>query len=238
MLARGWWPCAVLFAGLLWLYPEFAFWPAPKTELLRELADKRAAWLNWPAFLARTAFVFVFLGWTAEVARRIEPTALARAGLHMLGLTLALFMFSVDWVMVGDGEWFSSAFPFIFMLLGVVAALNLALLPQANIGDPALRRDFSGLLQAALALTAYVAVMEFIIIWMGDLPYESVYYTSRANTPMRWVPVYVVVFGCALPFLSLFPASRRRDAKALRRASSLALSGVAAYLFWLTNPLY
>lgn len=238
LLARGWCIAVPVFAGLLLLYPEFAFWPEPEGSKLQELAAKRAAWLNWPGFLARSALVFLYLAWTAEVARRLLPGSLARGGLHLLGLALAIFLFAIDWVMVGDGEWFSSGFPFTFMLLGTASALFLAILRHAPAARPELRRQLSGLVQASIALVAYLAVMEFLIIWMGDLPAEAGYYVRRVATPMRWIPIYVALVGCAFPFISLLSAKRRMDATALRQAAALALSGVIAYLLWLTNPLH
>lgn len=234
--ATAWLPILGLL-GLLFVFPRLAYWPDPADAHLAELVAERAAFLNWPGFLARTAVYLLGLLAIWRLGRVGGQRGQAWAAPALIGLTLGTFFFVVDWVMVRSPEWFSTAFPFTYMLLGVAGALalNIATLRLPEV-EPAARRQLASLLQASVLVTAYLAIAELVVIWMGDLPREARFYVTRSHGLGPWLLAYVVLAGVAFPFLSLLPRKQRIQPARLRRAALLAASGVATYLFWFFHP--
>lgn len=228
------WVGLLAVAGTAFLYPTFAYWFAPAEGHLAELLEHRSLWFNPTGIAVRGILYLAVFGAVAIFLPRLPESGRRFAGPGLIFLTLLLFAFAVDWLMVRDARWFSSAFPFLFILLCVLSALAGAILltPLAALEEP-VRRRLASLFQANAVLVAYIALMEFLIIWMGDLPREAQFYVERG----RWLPAGMTLVGVVLPFLGLLPHDARQRPRRLRLAAACTLVGVALYLFWFIDPL-
>ncbi|KAF0096266.1 MAG: hypothetical protein E1N59_233 [Puniceicoccaceae bacterium 5H] len=234
-----WWVPCLGFLVLLLLFQYIAYWPEPPTKHLEELAHQREAFLNWPFFIGRNVFYLVvfavaglFLG--KRGGERGQPWAAPA----IVGMTLTMFFIAVDWVMLRDAEWFSTGFPFTYILLSVLFALCSATL-ATKLGEAPekARRQIGSLIQASTIVSAYLAIAELVIIWMGDLPVEAQLYVERSHLPWSLLIVYVAICGVAWPFISLLSRQPRVRPARIKRAALLAASGMAAYLLWFLYPI-
>ncbi len=197
-----------LAAGWSLLYP----WAADPQGWAHELAQPAfpMLWLQPGCFGARMAVYAALWWWLARPASlERKGRAAAALALYLLSGTLA----AVDLLMSLVPGWFSTAFGLVVLAgqaLGGAALTTLWLAlrtPQAlarrtpSAVPPA--RDLGNLLLMWLLLWAYLAFMEFLIIWAENLPDEIAWYVPRLQTGWVGVAVALVLLQLALPLLAL-----------------------------------
>ncbi len=78
--------------------------------------------------------------------------------------------------------------------------------------------------------------MALAINWYGDLPDQAEWYLDRAG-PWAAVAGAAVLFGAALPIISLLWSSVRASGTALRLVGASVLCGVTLHNIWLFAPI-
>ena len=162
------------------------------------LPPARAAYLTPSFFLIRG--MLYLLVWTALAlwitrTRRLRRTS--AVGLALLAPTVTFA--AADWVLSREPLWWSSLFGFSFAMSQLLAALAGAILISLLRPEhPSARRMQS--LERALLTLAFLALwawfVQFLIVWLGNLPHEVAWYLARSG-PWLWV-----LCGGALPPLS------------------------------------
>jgi hypothetical protein len=197
-----------LAAGLPLLYP----WAADPQGWAHELPRPAFAtwWLQPGFFWARVAAYAALWWWLSRPASAARKgRAAASLALYLLSGTLA----AVDLLMSLVPGWFSTAFGLVVLsgqALGGAALATLwvalhtpqALRPPAA-RKPPLARDLGNLLLMWLMTWAYLAYMEFLIIWAEDLPHEIAWYVPRLHTGWIGVGLALVLGQLVLPLLAL-----------------------------------
>src|ERR1019366_5551416 len=105
----------------------------------------------------------------------------------------------------------------------------------AQVDEP-LRRRFHDLGNLALALVlvwAYLALMQFLIIWIEDLPDEITWFLLRSRTSWSALTSFVVVAHFVLPFLLLLSRGGKRAPAVLAAGGAPLLLARPAHSFWL-----
>lgn len=201
-------------------------------------------WLGVPFFVARAVIVFALWLWLAHGMRRrlAGPAAgrFAAGGLILYAVTVTVA--AVDWVMSLVPRWHSTTFGILLGTAQLLAAAALAVcISVAGRGEATQwtsRRlnDLGSILMVLVLAWGYLAFMDYLTVWIADLPAETVWYLPRVETDWRWLGAILVLFHLALPFAVLLS----RQAK--QRTDWLA--GVALWLFvaqigyaaWLVLP--
>nr|MBP7571161.1 hypothetical protein [Acidobacteriota bacterium] len=130
---------AVLFVPLLFGLGAIYVWTDRAAVLADHVLSQKAAYLNVPFFIARTAIYF--LVWLALAhfldrwSRRQEETADPRPGERMKRLSggglviygLAMTFAAFDWIMSLDPHWYSTIFGMIFIADSALGALAFVL---------------------------------------------------------------------------------------------------------------
>ena len=73
----------------------------------------------------------------------------------------------------------------------------------ATLAPRSVLRDLGNLLLVFVLLWAYLEFMQFLIIWIENLPREIAWYLPRCSSGWRWVALALVLLQFALPFLVL-----------------------------------
>ena len=221
--------------------------------------DAPAHWyLNPPAFRARTLEILVLwllLAWSLG-AYAPRTSALPGAGVSafcLLLLVLSTTLIAFDWVMSLDPAWYSAVFGLLVGVSQTLAAMALAVLwlglarwrhgrgsgrpPRGGAGAASSRSpDVGNLFLVILLLWCYLVLMQFVTIWIANLPHEIRWLVPRLQTDWRWLGLAVMVLlpGLALPLL----LSRRVKTRpgGLVLAAGVVLAGQALYALWLTLP--
>ncbi|MGK6312292.1 hypothetical protein [Neorhizobium sp. DT-125] len=217
-----------ILSGLPHIYP----WAGGGAEL----SGFKAAYLT-PAFFAVRTVAILCGASLLVIALRRQPSG--RAALPVFGLIAFVLLhgvLSVDWLMSLDPEFHSSGFG-LYILAGQVltafsAQVVFRLLGKRQEGQV---RVLGPLLLTLLLLWAYVAFMQYFILWSGNLPPGVAWYRQRGEGGWAFVE-YLIAASRLLPaFLLLFPPIRgsRRFLIAL---SSIVLVGSLLECAWLVLP--
>ncbi len=216
-------------------------------------------WLNTPAFLTRSAIYLaiwiVFAAILGRLSARQDETGDRRlalwmqrwgaAGLvaYLLSMTFAAF----DWLMSLTPHWYSTIYGLYVIIGQAVAAMALVALAALLLGEgpspavpfqPRHLHDLGKLLFAFVCVWAYFGYSQFIIIWSGNLPEETTFYTSRMNGAWKATTIALVLLHYALPFALLLSRGRKRSAKALAPVAVLLLLARWLDLHWLVAPSF
>lgn len=195
----------------------------------------RGLYLSPVGFALRTS-VFFLAAIALSVALMSRPaaaSALSAAGL--IGFVLADTTVAVDWLMSLAAHFHSSGFGLYALSIQVTVAFAVLLIVRLG-GSPSDRTNLlGGLLLTALLLWAYLAFMQFFIIWSGNLSEGARWYLRRAEG--GWAAVEWIMAASQLgPALLLFLAPVRRDRLWLIALSAVVVAGKALEIAWLVAP--
>lgn len=234
------------FASAAW---SESFWLYPWTH-----EDVKARYLNLPFFTARAIFYFaVWIGLglvlTGYFRRQDGHNGTARAisGPGLVLWVLTVTFSSVDWLMSLDPHWYSSIFPVTIGAAQVLSAFAFAILslvwlshePElAGLVSARYLRDMGNLLLAFVMFWAYTSFSQFLLIWMGNLPEETVWYEDRFAGGWKWIAGALLVFQFVLPFLLLLYGRNKRQMGNLKRIALLILAISLVNYFWHVAPSF
>jgi hypothetical protein len=228
--------------GHAWLYP----WAGPAAHWLPAHARPGflRAWLSPTFFLLRLALYA--LGWW-WLTRPVALQHKGRAALALVLYTVLGTLAAVDLLMSLLPGWYSTAFGLVVLsvqaLAGSAAAtLVAAMSPAAQANPPRgpgsvpVSRDLGNLLLMWVMTWAYLAFMQFLIIWAENLPREIAWYVPRLQTGWQWIGLALVFVQLVLPFVALLFRSIKDRPRQLARIAALLLFASALDVAWTVLP--
>jgi uncharacterized membrane protein YhaH (DUF805 family) len=229
-----------LGAGLAQLYP----WAADPSG-------------HWAAGMTRPAFVQAWLAPHFVELRLLaylvvwylvtRPGSLVRKGASAVALLAHVFVTSLaamDLLASLVVGWYSTAFG-VVVLAGQAmggAALVTALLawawPPAGAGalKPPLWRDLGNLMLMWLLMWAYLAFMQYLIIWSENLPHEIAWYLPRVDTGWRGIAIALVLLQVVVPFFALLMRRLKDVPQRIAWVAALLVATQALNSCWLVLP--
>ena len=262
-VAMNAWLMAILFIPILLWLPTMYEWAWPESRAAEVanaalLAIKRP-YLNVPFFVLRAVIYFtVWIGlatimWRTSVAQdtsgKTEPLEslrkLSAPGMILFALTLTFAAF--DWMMTLDPYWYSTIFG-VYYFAGSVLAIfaTLILLALLLNGTGALAgavttehyHDMGKMLFAFVVFWAYIAFSQLLLIWMANIPEETIWFFHRWSDPAWQQWSWLLVIGhFAAPFLYLLPRGVKRLPPLLALGALWMLFMHWADLTWLIMPV-
>ena len=239
------------------------FAPAQLLPWMRTTADAPDAgfaagqlwYLNSTFFYARAIVYFAIWLGLARLLRsdraltpprpgRRDPSLQAVSAVGFILYAITTTFAAVDWTMSLTPSWHSTVFGLLIGIGQVLSALAGAIVcanALAGHVDEPLRRRFHDLGNLALALVlvwAYLALMQFLIIWIEDLPDEITWFLLRSRTSWSALTSFVVVAHFVLPFLLLLSRGAKRAPAVLAAVAALVLLACLADSFWLVVPIF
>src|SRR6266404_2245966 len=200
------------------------------------LREKAAHYLN-PAFFTARALVYFAIwlmmmrllnAWSLEHDRTANGRVLKRLQMMSgpgLGLLIITITFAaIDWVMSLDPAWSSTIFGLIFVASWSLSALAFGILvmswlaerePMNTVVRTSHFHDWGNLLMALVMLWMYFAFSQYLIIWSGNLPEETVWYVARKHDGWGIIALAVVILQFAFPFLTLLSRAAKQSAQRL-----------------------
>ncbi|MEW5959607.1 MAG: hypothetical protein AB1801_17930 [Chloroflexota bacterium] len=250
---------ALLFVPLIFGLGQLYLWAQPDQVAQFELLQHKAAYLNVPFFIGRTALYFViWIGlayllnrWSLQQDKTGEPAlnnrlkSLSAGGLILYVLTVSFASF--DWMMSLEPKWFSSIYGVLFIAGQALVTVALAIILMSVIGkseplahwtSAARYNDLGNFLLAFVSFWAYIAFSQFLIIWSANLPEEIPWYISRTNGGWQWVALGLILFHFSLPFALLLSRRVKRQAQILTGIAVFVVLMRLVDLFWLVAPAF
>jgi hypothetical protein len=221
------------------------------------LLEHKADFLNAGFFYFRSAVYLVawsLLGWwfrrlsirqdaTGDLALTRRLQTFSAPGLVVFGITLTFAAF--DWVMSLDPLWYSTIFGVYLFAGSTVAILSLLILlgiafelrgPLAGVVTPEHYHDLGKLLFGFVVFWAYIGFSQFMLIWYGNIPEETVWYAHRLEHGWRNVTLALVLGHFVLPFLYLLSRDVKRRRPLIAGAAVWLLLVHYLDLYWLVMP--
>lgn len=233
-----------LLLGMRDLYP----WAVPGAAAHDAQLAAQRWYLDPPFFVLRTLVCFalwlilgaLFERFSAQPARAAALPRLAAAGLIVYALTSLIA--ATDWVMSLLPHWHSSTFGMLLATGWVLAAAALAVWRAAGsqdegaVRDRQVLRDLGNLLLVLVLAWSYLAYMQYLTVWIADLPSETSWYVPRTLTSWRALAWFLIAFHFAVPFAILL-SRRAKELRAwLATTAALLLAAHLADAFWLVVP--
>jgi len=193
----------------------------------------QAGYLTPWFFTLRTLAWFVVLTGLAVLllTRRRASVPIACAGLVICTLFGAVI--AVDWVLSLDPSFHASGFGLYWLSVQMTVALATAIILAPD-PPPDRQPVLAGLLLTAILLWAYLAFMQYVIPWSGNLPKGVRWYDSRSG-PGWAALLWAVALLHLAPTLLMLPRMRE-SAPAVRWLSATVLLGKALECAWLVLP--
>jgi len=249
-----------LARGLPWLLLLFLPLAAGMARVF-PWAGRDAAWaheLDAPGFqrawFAPLAFWTRMAAYAAIWFALSRPAILARKGRVAVALMLHLAvgtLAAVDLVMTLVPGWYSTANGLVNLAGGALGGSALAVAIVARLAPerfptppprparprvPPVWRDLGNLLMMWTMLWAYVAFVEFLIIWAEDLPREIAWFVPRLGSGWAWVGLGLAALQFALSQACLLFRSVKDDPRRLARLAAWLCAGQLANCAWLVVP--
>ena len=258
VLASNVWVLAPLALVVLWGMQDLYPWAAQHADgTLDPLNAHKAPYLNPTFFTIRIAFYFVV--WTAIArfflvrSRRQDGSgdpALTRS-LEMLSapativFALTLTFASFDLLMSLYPHWFSTIFGVYYFsgsTLGAVSFVILLLMVLQSRGrltrtvNAEHFHDLGKLQFAFIVFWAYIAFSQYMLIWYGNLPEETVWYKYRQTGQWTSVSLLLLFGHFVVPFLAMMSRHPKRRRVSLAVASVWLLVMHWVDMIWLVFP--
>ena len=258
VLASNVWVLAPFALVVLWGLPELYPWAAQHADgTLDTLNEHKAPYLNPTFFTIRVAVYFVlwiaiagfFLGRSRKqdgsgdpaLTRSMEILSAPATIVFALTLTFASF----DLLMSLYPHWFSTIFGVYYFsgaTLGAVSFVILLLMTLQSRGR--LKRtvnaehfhDLGKLQFAFVVFWAYIAFSQYMLIWYGNLPEETVWYKYRQTGQWTAVSLLLLFGHFVVPFLAMMSRHPKRRRISLAIASVWLLLMHWVDMIWLVFP--
>jgi len=182
---------------------------------------------------------------TVEESRLVMERASRFSGPALVFFCIIVTFASVDWVMSLEPHWFSTIWGLLYVAGWALSSLCFMVVIMAMVIDTAPmdtvlgRRHFHDLGKLMLALVmvwAYFNYSQYLIIWSGNIPEETVWFISRTSGVWGWVGAILLFFHFAFPFLVLLQQDFKRRAKWLAGVAIFVLFMRFVDFFWHIGP--
>lgn len=223
--------------------PDLVFpWATSDIAAMPDVVRAKLAYLNVPFFLVRFALcASVWIVLAALILKWTDGGKRARSGRGFaLGLVLqgaAVSVFSIDWMLSLDPELTSTIYGMLEASAEVVGAASLTLLVLAATravevlpggGEKtSLGEDVANMLFGFMLAWAYLAYMQWLVVWAGDLPNDIHWYVLRSSGVWLVVLWLVILLQFAAPFAGFLSRDVKRSHLGLM---SLALATLAGHI--------
>ncbi len=237
-------PVAGILMLIMIIFGNHYLYPWTHKEHLDPVLEGKSGYLNMPFFIIR--FFVYFAGWTAlsyfmrkNSLQQDLDTDLKYFKRHNTFSALFIVFFAItvvtsswDWLMSIDAHWFSTLYGWyilsglmvssVAMIILIILALRIAGLMK-HINKEHLH-DLGKYLFGFSIFWAYLWFSQYLLIWYGNLPEETIYYFDRLSH-FNGLFYVNIIFNFAAPFLVLMTRNSKRTSWILGIAAILVFIG-------------
>jgi len=237
-LSGGAWGSAVrpTFVAAARLVPLAALLGIPVLVAMRQLYPiGESVWFSAPFFAARSIAYLAL--WSAFGLWLRSSVAWSAIGLIVYVFTMSLA--ATDWIAALVPQWYSTGIGQVVAIGQMLGAMALAVAHAGLRAERTERQvflDLGNLLLMYVMTWAYLAFMQFLIVWVGNLPREIAWYLPRLQTGWVALGVILVVFHFFAPLAILLFRSAKRSPLLLGSLAAALLAVHVIDVYWLVAP--
>ncbi len=231
-LMNNLWLMGLLFIPLLFGMPDLFHWSHPDVMEKDALLKTKSAYLNIPFFIIRAVAFFgiwIFLSslffrnsvkqdesGDKGITQKLQKWSAPGLILYALSQTYAGF----DWIMSLEPHWYSTILGVYFFSGSVVVAVAMIglvchFLRWAGFLKDVITvehyHDLGKLLYAFTIFWTYIAFSQFMLIWYGNIPEETIWFWQRIQGNWKSVSILLAVGHFAIPFVVFMSRNMRRN---------------------------
>lgn len=248
---------AILFIPIVLGMHDLYEWSHEEVVAKDPLLQHKSAWLNPIGFTIRAYIYFgiwTLIAWTLykaslaqddgkDVTEKMRVVSAPSMIVFALSITAAAF----DWLMSLDPHWFSTIFGVYFFAgswwssLAFVTLLSMYLRGKSKLGEVMTVEHYHDLGKLMFGFTvfwAYIGFSQFMLIWYGNIPEETIWYKHRWEHGWQYVSMSLVIGHFVLPFLVLVFRASKRNFTVMKIAASWFLFMEFVDLYWLIMPTF
>ena len=200
-------------------------------------------WLLW------VGFYFFIIKNSVKQDKTKEPsltkTNIKLSAVFMPVFAITISLAAIDWLMSLAPKWFSTIFGVYYFSGTVLAALAAAtifivMLNERGYLIAGLKSDhyysLGALLFAFINFWAYISFSQFLLIWYGNLPEETVWFLARWHGNWKIFSIGLLVIHFVIPYFGLLSQPSKMNPKTLLIMALWILFGHYIDLYWLVMP--
>ena len=228
-------------------------WTHPADSSIRA----NAPYLNVNFFLIRVVvFWLIWVGFYYFISKnsvrqdKTKDPLLTKSNIKLSVIFMPVFaitisLAAIDWLMSLSPKWFSTIFGVYYFSGTVLAALAagtifIVLLNQKGYLVSGLKNDhyysLGALLFAFINFWAYIAFSQFLLIWYGNLPEETVWFLARWHGNWKIFSIGLLIIHFVIPYFGLLSQPSKMNPKTLLIMASWILFAHYIDLYWLVMP--
>ena len=232
----------------------------PGGEEYDEIMAGKRGYLNMPFFLGRLAVYFIawsllaYKLYSLSLRQDVDPDPEIPAkqrkvsawGIPLFAVTLAFA--SYDLLMSLDPHWFSTIFG-VYIFAGAfwsaTALIALTAMLLQRRGGMLKRvvtvehyQDLGKWMFGFTVFWAYIAFSQYMLIWYGGLPEETIFYRHRLEHGWQWHSGALLILHFIAPFVILLPRATKRAIPILGVMTVWFLIMQWFDLYWLAMPVH
>ncbi len=249
---------AALFLPIAFGLNHVYLWAACEPEHWGFEVRNQSLYLQPTYFLLRAGIFFLcwlilsglYVYWSRREDETGEPKyayyALQLSGPAAVVYGVTIHFAAIDWSMSLEPRFHSTIWGPLFAGGQLLSAMAFALiilarrvdrLPLAEVSSAKVQGDLSSLLLTLLVLWAYLAWCQFMLVWIGNLPIDTVWYLARATPSAKTVVGLLAICQLAVPFMLLLIRPIKQNSQAVGWIAGLILVMQLVYSYYQVAPV-
>lgn len=243
---------AILFLVMIFGMHTLYHWSDAEAVAHDPLLEHKSPFLNVPFWITRMIVFFGLWILLSNMLRRYSLQEDEEGGLVIFRKaehTAKIFIFVItitfsfagfDWVMSIDPHWYSALFAlknYVSAFYHAAAIITFIVLLLNQFGYfPFLKKshmhDFSSYIFMLCIIWGYFWFAEFMLIWYGNIPEETVYFVTRMQTADWRIFFFAnLIINWFIPFVIMMPARSRKSKLTLKIIIPVLLVGLYLDLY-------
>lgn len=243
---------AVFFLILIFGVHSLYEWSHAEAVETDHLIHHKSPYLNVPFFAIRIVLFFGLWILLTKWMRKISIQEDSQGGLELFRksehlsrififvVAVSFSAFSVDMLMSLQVHWFSTIFAakmFISAFQHGAAIITLIVILLHKFGylkmlNRSHLHDFTRYMFMLAIVWGYFTFAQFMLIWYGNIPEETVYYVHRWHGPFEILFYASIVLNWFIPFLFLMPRNNSRSKMVMLPVIVLLIIGQYVELYY------
>lgn len=234
-------------------------WMRPSVVQADKVLQGKSSYLNLNFFILRTAVIigvwFLFY-WliirNSKLQDKTKDQNLTTKNIRISAVFMPIFgllitVLSIDWIMSLEPHWYSTIFGVYYFsgtVLAGLAALTIVvvLLRENGYMNLGLTKDhyysLGALLFAFTNFWAYIAFSQYLLIWYGNIPEETVWMIERWHGSWKFISLGVIFLRFVIPYTALVSQPSKTNPTRLLWVSILILFSHFYDLYWMIMPSF